>query len=259
MARAEAAVDIIPSYYPPEPHEEAEQAPPQLDAQPNEQAVQAPHPPPQLDAQPNEEAVQVPHPPPQPDPQPNEEAVQALTQLDAQPNEQAVQDPHPPPQPDSQPNEGAEQAPSPHQLPAVDATAPSPPGKAAPPLYPQIEPAEQQPAPSLRHFPQASQLVLDAPLHLAPGLPLLPDTVVQVLSPSPQSPQEQSSDTEVTFSTPLSKGRRRKFLRSLAISPETKSLLTSPSFLAPDLSSCGEILSIDLWADISDQSVKDIM
>ena len=48
-------------------------------------------------------------------------------------------------------------------------------------------------------------------------------------------------------------------MKSLAISPETKSMLTSPSFLAPDLSSCGKILSIDLWADISDQSVKDIM
>ena len=48
-------------------------------------------------------------------------------------------------------------------------------------------------------------------------------------------------------------------MKSLAISRETKSLLTSPSLLAPDLSSCGKILSIDLWADISDQSVKDIM
>ena len=153
MARVEAAVDIIPSYYPPEPHEEAEQAPhppPQLDAQPNEQAVQAPppHPPPQLDAQPNGQAVQASHLPPQPDPQPNE-AVQAPPRLDAQPNEQAVQAPHPPPQP----NKGAQQAPSPRLQPAVDATASPPPEKSAPPLYP-----------SLRHVSEASQFVLNPPL-----------------------------------------------------------------------------------------------
>ena len=47
-------------------------------------------------------------------------------------------------------------------------------------------------------------------------------------------------------------------MRSQAISPETKSLLVSPSFLAPALA-CDKILAIDLWAGIGDQSVKDIM
>ena len=88
----------------------------------------------------------------------------------------------------------------------------------------------------------------DSPHHAAQG---------RVLPPH-QSPQDQSSDEAVAFKTPLNKTRRRNILRSQAISPETKSLLVSPSFLAPDLA-CNKILAIELWAGIGDQSVKDIM
>ena len=62
-----------------------------------------------------------------------------------------------------------------------------------------------------------------------------------------------------SLKTPLSKGRRRRIVSSQAISPGAKSMLLSPSFLAPDLSSCGKSPTVEFVARLSDQSVKDIM
>ena len=97
---------------------------------------------------------------------------------------------------------------------------------------------------------------------LDPSPPAHDDTphhaALERVLPPPQSPQDLSSDEAAVFKTPLNKTRRRNILRSQAISPETKSLLVSPSFLAPALA-CDKILAIDLWAGIGDQSVKDIM
>ena len=121
-------------------------------------------------------------------------------------------------------------------------------------------PRHDDPSPAWPSYYQPSDVV---PFQeLDPSPPPHHDTphhaALERVLPPPQSPQDLSSDEAAVFKTPLNKTRRRNILRSQAISPETKSLLVSPSFLAPTLA-CDQILNIDLWAGIGDQSVKDIM